>query len=523
MGRRRFSSAAAVLAGLVVAAGIVPLPLAVAEVPATCDGKAATVVGTDTADRKLRGTRGSDVIAALGGDDRAYGLNGDDALCGGTGKDFLSGGAGNDALFGEAGDDRLGGDSGNDVIDGGPGADVVSGGPGDDIIYVNDNTRDVVTCGSGRDRVYADQFDRVARNCEHVLVNRAPSGVSIDNSSVPEGVAAGTTVGTLNAVDPDDGDTATFALVDGGADNALFSITGNTLRTGAVFDYEDRATYHVMVRATDTGGLSFTKTFTITIDDVDEAPPDTAPTAVGDTVTVSRYAGATTVLVAANDLNADGGPFTIESVTQPANGTVAIVGDSVTYQPTGSYCNSDQSGDGAADTFTYTLNGGSTATVSVTVVAPTDQDAALVLTLQRNSVTPQEVVPNQPNTNQIVNSAATNRISAAGSSDPGSCSDGSLVFDWVITYPQIQGPYRVAGITGHATPVLTVVRDSLININAPGITLTLTVTSTVTGLVKVQPIQAIVTGSSVGIAMYNLCQAQPNDPGCLYPTVRPPT
>ena len=79
----------------------------------------------------------------------------------------------------------------------------------------------------------------------------------------------------------------------------------------------------------------------------------------------------------ANDTDVDGGPKTIDSVTQPANGTVVITGGGtgLTYQPDPNYCNS-QAG-GSPDTFTYTLNGGSTATVSVTVTCVDDPPIAV--------------------------------------------------------------------------------------------------------------------------------------------------
>ena len=66
----------------------------------------------------------------------------------------------------------------------------------------------------------------------------------------------------------------------------------------------------------------------------------------------------------ANDTDPDGGPKLVASVTQPAHGSAAIAGGGVTYQPAADYCNDLG---GAPDTFTYTLNGGSTATVAVTV------------------------------------------------------------------------------------------------------------------------------------------------------------
>ena len=59
----------------------------------------------------------------------------------------------------------------------------------------------------------------------------------------------------------------------------------------------------------------------------------------------------------ANDTDIDGGPISVASVTQPANGTVVITaGTGVGYTPNANYCNSPV---GPGDTFTYTLNGGS--------------------------------------------------------------------------------------------------------------------------------------------------------------------
>jgi VCBS repeat-containing protein len=89
------------------------------------------------------------------------------------------------------------------------------------------------------------------------------------------------------------------------------------------------------------------------------------PTAVNDAATVAQGAPATTLLVLANDFDTDGGPMSISFVTQPANGTVVrnSNGSSLTYQPNPSYCN-----DGSpTDNFTYTLDGGPSATVFMTV------------------------------------------------------------------------------------------------------------------------------------------------------------
>ena len=74
----------------------------------------------------------------------------------------------------------------------------------------------------------------------------------------------------------------------------------------------------------------------------------------------------------ANDTDADGGPKLVQSVTQPANGSVVITGGGtgVSYTPNADYCNSPPAT--SPDTFTYTLNGGSTATASATVICSAD-------------------------------------------------------------------------------------------------------------------------------------------------------
>ena len=92
---------------------------------------------------------------------------------------------------------------------------------------------------------------------------------------------------------------------------------------------------------------------------------DQPPVAVADAVTIASGSGPTPIDVLANDTDADGGPKQVVAITQGARGAVAIGGGSVgvTYAPTG--CNADVGA--TPDTFTYTLNGGSTATVTVNV------------------------------------------------------------------------------------------------------------------------------------------------------------
>jgi len=103
------------------------------------------------------GTRRADLLRGGAGPDALYGEAGADSLDGGGSGDFLQGGRGDDVVHGGAGNDRL---------SGGPGRDRLFGDGGDDTIDMRGSEPDVVRCGTGRDTVFADRRDTVARDCE---------------------------------------------------------------------------------------------------------------------------------------------------------------------------------------------------------------------------------------------------------------------------------------------------------------------------------------------------------------------
>ena len=106
-------------------------------------------------------------------------------------------------------------------------------------------------------------------------VNEVPANVRLLPKTVAENALAGTRVGNLAAVDPDVGNTFTYAMVDGGADNASFTLaTSGRLTTNQAFNFETKPTCSILVRATDQGGLFCEKTITINVKDVNEAPAD---------------------------------------------------------------------------------------------------------------------------------------------------------------------------------------------------------------------------------------------------------
>ena len=151
---------------------------------------ALTKIGTNGPDT-LRGTNGNDNLLGKGANDRLFALNGRDTLLGGPGKDWvdthrtgarrghksLFGGPGNDIVIGGWDSDNVVGEEGNDLLFDGPDRDValdkLSGGAGTDVIGVASlrlkaTAADIVTCGSGFDRVVADTKDVVASDCEKV-------------------------------------------------------------------------------------------------------------------------------------------------------------------------------------------------------------------------------------------------------------------------------------------------------------------------------------------------------------------
>lgn len=88
------------------------------EVPATCKGKDATLVGANGRRDFLDGGPGPDVMVSLGGDDFDDGGGGADVICGGRGKDILVGGRGKDILVGGPGKDKCAGGPGEDALRG---------------------------------------------------------------------------------------------------------------------------------------------------------------------------------------------------------------------------------------------------------------------------------------------------------------------------------------------------------------------------------------------------------------------
>lgn len=109
-------------------------------------------------------------------------------------------------------------------------------------------------------------------------VYEPPTEILLNHASVQENQPASTWVGTFSTTDPDAGDTFTYSLVTGEGDsgNGSFSISGSSLVTSAVFNFEAQTSYSIRVRSTDLGGNSIEESFIITITNANEEPYDIA-------------------------------------------------------------------------------------------------------------------------------------------------------------------------------------------------------------------------------------------------------
>ena len=99
-----------------------------------------------------------------------------------------------------------------------------------------------------------------------------PTDLLLSNAAIAENVPPSTIVGSFSTIDPDAGDSFTYKLVSGFGDNAAFAIVGNQLQIVSSPNFEVKSSYSIQVTSSDIGGKSFTKTFAVTVQDVNEAP-----------------------------------------------------------------------------------------------------------------------------------------------------------------------------------------------------------------------------------------------------------
>jgi hypothetical protein len=127
-----------------------------------------------------------------------------------------------------------------------------------------------------------------------------PTDISLTTTgTVTAGSPVGTPIGTLTTTDPNVGVTQTYTIVPGTYSD-LFTITGDTLQTNASLL---PGTYDIQIQTTDTLGLSYTQTISITV----YAAPPTDITLTNNTILGAQPLG--TLVGFLNTIDQNPGPY----------------------------------------------------------------------------------------------------------------------------------------------------------------------------------------------------------------------
>jgi VCBS repeat-containing protein len=208
-------------------------------------------------------------------------------------------------------------------------------------------------------------------------VNDPPIAVNdsyTTNEDTPLTIAA---PGVLSNDTDADSDPLTALLVSGPAHGSLtLNANGSfTYTPAADFNGSDSFTY----KANDGSADSNVAMVTITVNPVNDPP-----LANNDSATVDEDCSNNVIDVLANDSDPDSDPLTITAVSDPPNGTAAIVGNQVEYTPDPSF--------NGLDSFTYDISdgqgGSATATVNVTINPVNDPPVAADDSYATNEDTP---------------------------------------------------------------------------------------------------------------------------------------
>jgi gliding motility-associated-like protein len=139
-----------------------------------------------------------------------------------------------------------------------------------------------------------------------------PTDILLSNNIIGEDLPIGTTVGQFSTIDEDSWDAHAYTLVAGAGDthNIYFTISGDTLSTDSVLDYENIPVYSIRVRSTDLGNAFVEKVFTISL--LNENDPPTMILLSNDSITENLPTGSVVGTLSAIDMDvADVHVFTL--------------------------------------------------------------------------------------------------------------------------------------------------------------------------------------------------------------------
>ena len=143
-----------------------------------------------------------------------------------------------------------------------------------------------------RIRANDTEFNRIEEilSVSVINMNEPPLAILPSTLNVNEQTGLGSEIATLSALDPDDGDTHSFQLLN---ESATFSINGDRLLLINALDFETRTLYFLDIQVTDGQGLSVTMQLVLTVENGNEAPTDLvfAPENIDETLSIGGLAG----------------------------------------------------------------------------------------------------------------------------------------------------------------------------------------------------------------------------------------
>ncbi|WP_260473400.1 MULTISPECIES: cadherin domain-containing protein [Stenotrophomonas] len=169
-----------------------------------------------------------------------------------------------------------------------------------------------------------------------VTINARPTDITVDRalstveSTSDAPVANGTVLGNFARVDADN-DSFTFSLTNNAGGRFAISAAGVlTVANASLLDYEANTSHQIVVRVTDSGGLTRDKTFTVAVTNVDEAPA--TPTISSQPVAIAAENAALGGVVIAN-LASSGGNGSYSYVLEgDARGWFTLVGNQLKFR-----------------------------------------------------------------------------------------------------------------------------------------------------------------------------------------------
>jgi hypothetical protein len=244
--------------------------------------------------------------------------------------------------------------------------------------------------------------------------NRAPTDVGLSTASIVENAGANTTVGTLSSVDPNLGDTHTYALVAGAgdSDNGSFALSGADLIVVPSLNFENKSTYTVRIRSTDSSGGVYDEAMVITVTNANDVPTDI--TIADEFVVENVFVGAVVgTLDSVDEDSADSHTYSLVAGTgDDDNGDFTLDGDdlkvdvSPNFEAKSSYSVRIQTDDGS----------GGTHAEAITVTVTNDNEPPTGIGLSASTV----------NENVAIGTSV-GTLSATGDPDSGASHTFSLV------------------------------------------------------------------------------------------------